>query len=353
MAEAKIVEWRVPVGGQVSSGDEVVDIETEKIAAGVEARDSGVLRRHIAKEEEVLPVGGLLAVISDADTPESEIDAFVANYEVTAPDQIGSEGDETADTIDVNGRAIRYLRRGDSGSAVVLIHGFGGDLNNWLFNHEPLAAEHVVYALDLPGHGASSIDVGDGSLDEFARTLSDFISALDIAPAHLVGHSMGGAIALTFAVAHPDLTSSLTLIGSAGLGPEIDTSYLDGFVQARKRKDMKPHLEKLFSDPSLITRQLVEDVLKFKRLDGVQDALATVAEQLFPGGLQSAGLRDQLDTLKLPAQVIWGEEDRIIPPVHARGLSADVATHTVASAGHMVQMEAPAEVNRLIRQLAS
>ena len=95
---------------------------------------------------------------------------------------------------------------------------------------------------------------------------------------------MGGAIALTLAVAHPELTSSLTLIGSAGLGPEIDGTYLDGFVQARKRKDMKPHLEKLFSDSSLITRQLVEDVLKFKRLDGVQDALAIVAEQLFPGG---------------------------------------------------------------------
>ena len=143
------------------------------------------------------------------------------------------------------------------------------------------------------------------------------------------------------------------LIGSAGLGTEIDRSYIDGFVQSRKRRDVKPHLEKLFSDPSLITRQLVEDVLKFKRLDGVEDALATVADQLFAGGLQSAVLRDQLDALKLPAQLIWGEEDRIIPPVHAGGLSTDVATHTVAGAGHMVQMEAAAEVNRLIRQLAS
>ena len=89
-----------------------------------------------------------------------------------------------------------------------------------------------------------------------------------------------------------------------------------------------------------------------KRLDGVQDALATVAGQLFPGGRQAAGLRDQLDQLQLPVQVICGVGDRIIPPSHALGLPADVATHTVTGAGHMVQMEASAEVIRLIRDLA-
>lgn len=353
MSEAKVVGWRVPAGGQVSPGDEVVDIETEKIAGAVEARESGVVHRHIAEEDDVLPVGALLAVIADPDTPEAEIDAFAADFQAAfvPPDQKESEAGEATDTVDACGRDIRYLKRGDSGETVVLVHGFGGDLNNWLFNHEPLAADHVVYALDLPGHGGSTKDVGDGSLDKFATVLNDFMAALDIGNAHLVGHSMGGAVALSFAVSHPDLTASLTLIGSAGLGTEIDGSYIDGFVQSRKRRDVKPHLEKLFSDPSLITRQLVEDVLKFKRLDGVQDALAIVAEQLFPGGRQAAVLRDLLDRMPLPAQVIWGEEDRIIPPNHAHGLSDVLATHIVPGAGHMVQMEAPVEVNRLIRNL--
>ncbi len=354
MQEAKIVEWKVPVGGEALSGDEVVDIETEKIAAAVEARHSGVIRRHIAQEDDVLPVGALLAVIAGADATDSEIDAFVADFQASfvPPDPTAPEVGEPTDTVDLSGGVIRYLRRGDSGDVVILVHGFGGDLNNWLFTHEPLAAEHVVYALDLPGHGGSTKDVGDGSLEDFADTLSDFMAALDIANAHLVGHSMGGAIALTFALAHPDLTASLTLIGSAGLGAEIDGTYIDGFVHARRRRDLKSHLEKLFSDPSLITRQLVEDVLRYKRLDGVQDALATVAGQLFPGGRQAAVLRDQLDQLMLPVQVICGVEDRIIPPSHALGLPADVATHTVTGAGHMVQMEASAEVNRLIRDLA-
>ena len=71
MQEAKIVEWKVPAGGEVLCGDEVVDIETEKIAAAVEARHSGVLRRHIAQEDDVLPVGALLAVISGADATDS------------------------------------------------------------------------------------------------------------------------------------------------------------------------------------------------------------------------------------------------------------------------------------------
>ena len=293
MQEAKIVEWKVPVGGEALSGDEVVDIETEKIAAAVEARHSGVLRRHIAQEDDVLPVGALLAVIAGADATDSEIDAFVADFQASfvPPDPTASAVGVPTATVDLSGGVIRYLRRGDSGDVVILVHGFGGDLNNWLFTHEPLAA-------------------------------------------------------------HPDLTTSLTLIGSAGLGAEIAGAYIDGFVHARRRRDLKSHLEKLFSDPSLITRQLVEDVLRYKRLDGVQDALATVAGQLFPGGRQAAVLRDQLDQLLLPVQVICGVEDRIIPPSHALGLPADVATHTVTGAGHMVQMEAAAEVNRLIRILA-
>ncbi len=353
MQEAKIVGWRVEVGGEVLSGDEVVDIETEKIAAGVEARDSGVLRRHVAGEDDVLPVGALLAVIADANIPESEIDAFVTDFQASfvPPDPAASEVGEATDTVDLSGRVIRYLKRGDSGDAVILLHGFGGDLNNWLFNQEALAAKHVVYALDLPGHGGSTKEVGDGSLREFAATVAAFMAALEIGNAHLVGHSMGGAIALTFALAHPELTSSLTLIGSSGLGAEIDGTYIDGFVQARRRRDVKPHLEKLFSDPSLITRQLVEDVLRYKRLDGVQDALATIAKQLFPEGRQVAVLRPQLERLQLPTQLIWGEEDRIIPASHALGGPAAVATHTIPGAGHMVQMEAAAEVNRLIQSL--
>ena len=353
MKEGTVIGWRVATGAQVSAGDEVVEVETDKIAAGVEVRETGVLRRQVAASGQVLPVGALLAVVADADTPDSDIDAFVADFQASfvPSEEAEAAGRESTELVDVNGHAIRYLRRGETGEPVLLVHGFGGDLNNWLFNHEPLAAGHVVYAMDLRGHGGSAKDVGDGSLEAFADTLEGFATALDIPRAHLVGHSLGGAIGLTFALAHPDRASSLALIGSAGLGAEIDAAYIEGFIQARKRRDIQPHLEKLFSNPSLITRQLVEEVLKFKRIDGVKDALKTIADRLFAGGTQAVVLRDRLAQLTVPILVIWGQEDRIIPPSHAQTLPGDVTTQIIAGAGHMVQMEAAAEVNHLLQEL--
>lgn len=353
MKEATVLEWRVAEGDQVQPGDEVVDIETEKIAGAVEVREAGVLRRRVAAEGQVLPIGALLAVLATADVPDAEIDAFVAEFQASfvPSDADETEQGEATETVDIGGRSIRYLRRGEPGEAIVLVHGFGGDLNNWLFNHESLAAAHRVFALDLPGHGGSAKEVGDGKLEDFVGALGEFMVALEIDRAHLVGHSLGGAIVLALAMAQPERAASLTLIGSAGLGAEIDGTYIDGFVQARRRKDMKPHLEKLFSNPALITRQLVEDVLKFKGLDGVQDALAKVAGQCFSSGRQAIALRDQLAGVAVPLQVIWGGEDQIIPAAHAEGLADNIATHIVAGAGHMVQMEAPGEVNRLILAL--
>ena len=77
---------------------------------------------------------------------------------------------------------------------VVFVHGYGGDKNSWLFVQEPIAADRVTYAVDLPGHGESSKDVGDGTVQSLARVLIGLLDALGISRAHLVGHSMGGAV---------------------------------------------------------------------------------------------------------------------------------------------------------------
>ena len=76
----------------------------------------------------------------------------------------------------------------------MFIHGFGGDLNNWLFNQEALAETHTTYAIDLPGHGGSSKDVGAGDLGSMTAAVAGWMEAMKIDRAHLVGHSMGGAV---------------------------------------------------------------------------------------------------------------------------------------------------------------
>ncbi len=349
MTEGKVVAWLVEEGTEVSPGIEVAEIETEKIAGGLEVTESGVLR-HVARVGEMVPVAGLVAVIADASVTGADIETFVTDFQASfVPPEANEEAAGPApETVEVEGRTLRYLQRGEGGDPAILIHGFGGDLNNWLFNHEALAANRTVYALDLPGHGGSSKQVGDGTLGEFTKTLRGFMDALGAEKAHLVGHSMGGAVALDFALAHPDRALSLALIASAGLGPEIDGDYIEGFITAGRRRDIKPHLEKLFADSGLVGRQLIDDILKYKRLDGVDSALRTIADQFFPTGKQAAVLGDRLGELSIPIQVIWGSEDRILPASHAEGLPANVKTQIISGSGHMVQMEAAAEVNRAI-----
>ena len=98
---------------------------------------------------------------------------------------------------------------------------------------------------------------------------------------------MGAAIAVKVAEKAKSRVASLTLIAPAGLGPEINGAYITGFVKGASRRDMKPVLELLFANRDLVSRQLIDDVLKFKRLDGVEKALGQLGEALFGGGKQS------------------------------------------------------------------
>jgi pyruvate dehydrogenase E2 component (dihydrolipoamide acetyltransferase) len=353
MEKGRVTAWHKRVGDRVAAGDEICDIETDKISGGLEVGTAGVLRRQLAAEGDELPVGALVAVVADADASEDQIDAAVAAFQASFEPRAAAagEGGPTPEKVDVGGRRIRYLRRGEGGEPVLLIHGFGGDLANWLFNHEALAEERAVYALDLPGHGESTKDVGAGTLEELAATAAAFLETVGVRSAHLVGHSMGGAVAMTLAAAAPERVRSLALLGSAGLGREINGAYLDGFVGAATRNALRPHLAQLFADEKLITRQLVDDVLKYKRLEGVNDALRKLQASLFPGGAQGRLLRDALASTRVPALVIWGGKDRIIPASHAAGLPPAVKVEVIPEAGHMVQMEAAGAVNRLLPAL--
>lgn len=350
MQEGKVNGWLKQVGDAIEKGQEIVEVESEKIAGAVEAAVSGVLRRQAASEEDVLPVGGLLGIIADASVADADIDTFVADFLANFKPVEGDAEDQgpTTQKIEVNGHKLRYLKRGEGGEAMLLIHGFGGDLNNWLFNHEALAADREVYALDLPGHGESTKDVGEGTLEALADTVAAFMDAVGVESAHLVGHSMGGAVSLTVAARHPAKVRSLSLIGSAGLGEEINTGYIDGFVSSASRNALKPFLADLFADSSLVTRQLVDDLLKYKRLEGVGAALGTLSSKLFVNGRQTSVMADGLAKLGKPVLVIWGEEDRIIPVAHAHAVSGKVQVEVFGNRGHMVQMEAANDVNRAI-----
>jgi pyruvate dehydrogenase E2 component (dihydrolipoamide acetyltransferase) len=348
MTEGVVGDWLIAEGDTVESGTEVVLVETEKIAGAVEVADASRLRRAVAVTGDTLPVGALLGILAGDETADAEIDAFVRQFqEAFVPEEAGDEelGDQT-ETVQVGELSINYLRQGSADKTAVLLHGFGGDLDNWLFNHPALSSNRTVIAVDLPGHGRSTKEVGDGSFAFMADVLHDTMRELDVAEADWVGHSMGGAVALHVARSQPQLVRSLTLIASAGLGPEINTEYLQGFTHSRSRRELKPHVGQLFGDASLVTRQLVADLLKYKRLDGVQESLEALAYQLGDHGAQAEEARQVIDAI--PTLVIWGADDRIIPASHARDLPNQDNVHVFDNTGHMVQMERASEVNRLI-----
>ena len=253
-----------------------------------------------------------------------------------------------------DGRPIRYRRLG-SGSAtpIVMVHGFAGELLTWAANQGPLAADRPVYALDLPGHGGSSMDLGAGSVPGLAAALLGFLDAAGIARAHLVGHSLGGGVVLHAALGRPDRAASLTLIAPAGLGAQVNTGFIDRLLAADDGAAMVAALRPLYADPGLVTPVLGELVLGAMRGAGVRETLRRLADQCFVAGAQRLVLRDRLGELAVPMKVLWGMGDAILPPQHGWGLPGTVALHLFPGVGHMLPIEIPAEVNRLIREIAS
>ena len=351
MTEGTVVAWLVEEGAELAVGDEVAEVETEKINGVVESPAPGVLRRRVAGVGAVVPVGGLLGVIADAAVPDADIDSFVEEFQASfVPEEAEEEAGPAPETVAVEAGNLRFMRQGEGGEPLLLLHGFGGDLNNWLFTAPALAGEHVVYALDLPGHGGSSKDVGAGDLDFLARAVGQFMDSQELERAHLAGHSLGGLVAGSLALSAPERVGSLALVASAGLGDEINREYIEGFIAAERRRELKPVLELLFADPGLVTRQLVDDVLKYKRIDGVDEALRAIASGAFGEGGQRVVIADHLAELDVPVLVVWGREDRIIPAAHAERAPEGAQVHVLDGQGHSPHMEAAGDFNRIMER---
>ena len=133
MTEGLVGAWLVDVGATVAQGQEILEIETEKIANAYEAGATGRLRRRLIEPSTTVPVGALLGVLADADVSDAEIDRFIAEFnakqrrkEATAPVQ------PAARTVRIADSAVNVMSMGEgSGVPAVMVHGFGGDMNSW------------------------------------------------------------------------------------------------------------------------------------------------------------------------------------------------------------------------------
>jgi pyruvate dehydrogenase E2 component (dihydrolipoamide acetyltransferase) len=359
MTEGKVVGWLKQQGQSFAPGEELLEIETTKITNVFEVPEGGTLRRIVAPAGTTLPVGALLAVAASEEVSESDIDAFVAAFAAPEP---AAEAETEAEAarpreIEAGGLRLRYVELGEGASVpVLLLHGFGADLNTWMFTQPALAEARRVIALDLPGHGGSAKELRGADAESFAAIVGQVADALGIERMHLVGHSMGGGIAIAFALRQPERVATLSLIAAASLGPEINGAFIDGFVRAARRREAVEVLGLLVHDPALVGRTMVEEVLRYKRLDGVPAALATIAEEWFPQGRQRAGLGEAVAGLKIPLQLIWGREDRIIPLECASLFQQAIpgaARRILDSCGHFAHLEQPEPLAAVVREFCA
>lgn len=352
MTEGIVADWLVAEGDEVSRGQEIIEVESTKTTNAVESAASGILRRIVVQVGDTAPVGALVGVIADASVSDEDIDAFIASF----ADANGGAVEEDPNApvvkaVDVgDGRVVNVLTMGaEADESVVLIHGFGGDLSTWLFNQDAFAKDYRVVALDLPGHGASTPIQGSNVFEDLVNAVDRALETLAPGKMHLVAHSFGGAVAAALAARQSGRVASLSLIAPVGLGKQINKSFLDDFISAERRRPLKEVLERLLADPSKISNDMIEGTLRFKRLEGVPEALSAIRDTIVDAdGQQRHWIAGTIADFNGPVALIWGEKDQIVPLPGEQQIPSQAKLKVVNAVGHMPQMEAASEVNTLV-----
>ncbi len=259
-------------------------------------------------------------------------------------------------TATLHGRAVSYAEAG-SGPLLLLIHGMAGTRENWQAGIEPLARDHTVVAPDFPGHGTSAPGGGDYSLGALATGLRDLMITLGHERATLVGHSLGGGVAMQFGYQFPGITERLVLVSSGGLGPEVSpvlrAAALPGadlFIAATAGPGgvVGSALARAFAVVGMRPRADVAEVARgYASLadpDRRAAFLATLRAVVSTGG-QRVHAGDRLYLAEgVPVLIIWGARDPMIPVHHAEEAHQAIPGSRLEifeGVGHLPQLEAP------------
>jgi pimeloyl-ACP methyl ester carboxylesterase len=266
--------------------------------------------------------------------------------------------------ITIHGHRVAYRQAG-AGPVVVLIHGIA-ESSAWFSAVMPiLAQQNLVIAVDLMGHGASAKPRGDYSLGAYASGVRDLLTALDHASATVVGHSLGGGVAMQFAYQFPERCERLVLIASGGLGKEVSpwlrvlagpgVEYLLPLVLTRHIHAPLDRIGRWFGRFGVKPGPTLAEVWTTYR--GLTDAAAqraflhTVRSVIDVSG-QRVSARDRLYLAReIPTMIVWGDRDAVIPVEHAytaHQLIPGSRLEVLEGVGHFLPIEAPDRLADLI-----
>jgi pimeloyl-ACP methyl ester carboxylesterase len=256
----------------------------------------------------------------------------------------------------------RYWQAGEKGSAVILVHGLGGFVENWMYNVDALAKAHRVYAMDLVGFGRSDKTPLVKNIYALAQFISDFMDTLHIDKATLVGNSLGGGLILQFALQFPQKVDKLVLVDNVGMDRDViidfrlcSIPYLGEFLIRPSLKGTEKLWKKIVDNPALVTPELVKLSYELAALPNATKSLLSVLR----AGINLFGQRTELTKVLMkelgkitaPTLIFWGKQDRIIPVAHAQIAVSKIPgtqLHVFDECGHMPMFEYPEKFNKIV-----
>lgn len=264
--------------------------------------------------------------------------------------------------FDYHGVRINYYEAGQ-GPPVILLHGFGASAYSWRFLGPALAANHRVFTLDLKGYGLSAKPAdGKYAISDQADMVAQFIRTRDLRDLVVIGHSMGGGVALMtyFKVAedNPGRIKSLVLIDSAGYPQKMPWFIrLAGIplLNSVGTRLLSPRfaaglvLRKCYYLKEKITDEQIDAYAYYGSLPGGREALVATAQQIVPEDIEAVTARYQ--TIKVPVLIIWGEEDEVVPVDVGRKFKRDIPNSELVilpQCGHIPQEEEPGVTTRTV-----
>lgn len=265
----------------------------------------------------------------------------------------------------LHGHELSYLDSG-KGPAVLFIHGILGSQRQWGHLVDKMDDDHRVVVPDLFGHGDSAKPLGDYSLSSHAATMRDLLDHLGIDRVTLVGHSLGGGIAMQFYYLFPERVDRLVLVSSGGLGREVSpllrSATLPGAEQVLSLAASGPVLSRVEAMGRGLTKvgwrpgadigAIWRGFTSLSDRESRRAFLSTTRAVIDIGG-QSISAHDHLDSvLPIPILIVWGSKDRMIPAWHALKAQRSVPDCQVElfeGAGHFPHLEDPDRFAALLR----
>jgi len=249
-------------------------------------------------------------------------------------------------TIKVGENDIHYLT-GGNGKPLVVVHGGGGGSTAWLRTAAELSDYYRVYVPDLPGFGKSKSEKEKFDLSDFVAFIEDFSKSLGLDDFHLVGHSIGGCIALLYALEFPHRPSKLVLISSMCLGKEI-ALWIRFLSRSAFQKSFGEAAIAFFTAIKWLGRRLNAPFRFNSPLSRLKIDIGRSTTTLKG---QATIVANQLSELVMPTLLIWGADDKIIPPRHAYAAAEvipDCQVNVLDGGGHHVHTQKTAEFSEIM-----